>query len=128
MDFNIFEGLECHGVPVVVISQGRVVVDHGKVNHATYTHTHTPSPCCVCRWMLFVGVVAIFPVLPTRTLSTREYSREIVCVCLRLWRESLTQDQSYNYLPSRKPGYMRYCLLGIINKRTIITFTLDVIF
>lgn len=32
MDFNIFEGLECHGVPLIVISQGRVVVDHGKVS------------------------------------------------------------------------------------------------
>lgn len=32
VDFNIFEGLECHGVPVYVISRGKVVVDHGKVN------------------------------------------------------------------------------------------------
>ena len=32
MDFNIFEGMECHGVPVYVITRGKVVVDKGKVN------------------------------------------------------------------------------------------------
>ncbi|XP_019864016.1 PREDICTED: dihydropyrimidinase-like [Amphimedon queenslandica] len=32
VDFNIFEGLECHGVPVYVISRGKVVVDHGKID------------------------------------------------------------------------------------------------
>ncbi|XP_062512368.1 dihydropyrimidinase-like [Corticium candelabrum] len=32
VDFNIFEGMICHGVPLVTISQGRVVYDHGKLD------------------------------------------------------------------------------------------------
>ena len=32
VDFNIFEGMVVHGVPVVVISQGRVCVQNGKVS------------------------------------------------------------------------------------------------
>jgi dihydropyrimidinase len=31
VDFNIFEGMECHGVPLYVITNGKVVVDEGKV-------------------------------------------------------------------------------------------------
>ena len=31
VDFNIFEGMVVHGLPVVVISQGRVCVQNGKV-------------------------------------------------------------------------------------------------
>ena len=31
VDFNIFEGMECHGVPVYVISNGRVMVEEGEV-------------------------------------------------------------------------------------------------
>ena len=31
VDFNIFEGMVCHGVPVFVISNGKVVVDQGEV-------------------------------------------------------------------------------------------------
>ena len=32
VDFNIFEGMECHGVAVTTISQGRVVYDKGEVD------------------------------------------------------------------------------------------------
>ena len=31
VDFNIFEGMECHGVPLYVITNGHVVVDEGQV-------------------------------------------------------------------------------------------------
>ena len=31
VDFNIFEGMECHGVPETVVTGGRVVVDEGEV-------------------------------------------------------------------------------------------------
>ncbi|CAH8848593.1 unnamed protein product [Trichobilharzia szidati] len=30
-DFNIFEGVQCHGVPVVVITAGRVVLENGEL-------------------------------------------------------------------------------------------------
>ena len=32
VDFNIFEGMAVHGLPVVVISQGRLCVQNGKVS------------------------------------------------------------------------------------------------
>lgn len=31
-DFNIFEGMECHGVPELVIVSGRVCVENGKID------------------------------------------------------------------------------------------------
>uniref|UniRef100_UPI000392D00D dihydropyrimidinase n=2 Tax=Tetraodon nigroviridis TaxID=99883 RepID=UPI000392D00D len=31
VDYNIFEGMECHGVPVVTVSRGRVVYEEGRL-------------------------------------------------------------------------------------------------
>ena len=31
VDFNIFEGLECHGVPLVTITRGKIAYNKGKV-------------------------------------------------------------------------------------------------
>ncbi|CAI8013234.1 Dihydropyrimidinase [Geodia barretti] len=53
VDFNIFEGLECHGIPLLVISQGRVVVDHGKVCFPSLnplTLTIILFPMSIYRW------------------------------------------------------------------------------
>lgn len=42
MDYNIFEGMECHGVPVATISRGRVVYEEGQLKvspgHGRFIH------------------------------------------------------------------------------------------
>ncbi|KAK3731609.1 hypothetical protein QZH41_015862, partial [Actinostola sp. cb2023] len=44
VDFNIFEGMECHGVSVVTISQGRVVYEKGELNVVRGAGRFIPTP------------------------------------------------------------------------------------
>ena len=44
VDFNIFEGMEVHGVPVYVISQGRVCLDNGVLKVEKGVGRYIPRP------------------------------------------------------------------------------------
>lgn len=45
VDFNIFEGMECHGVPLYVLSRGKVVVDDREVKATKGSGRFIPTPC-----------------------------------------------------------------------------------
>lgn len=44
-DFNIFEGMTCHGIPLFVISNGHVVVDEGQLRVTQGQGRFIPTPC-----------------------------------------------------------------------------------
>jgi len=44
-DFNVFEGMTCHGVPEVVIARGRVVKDENGVHVEKGSGQYIPMPC-----------------------------------------------------------------------------------
>ncbi|XP_078334734.1 dihydropyrimidinase-like isoform X2 [Crassostrea virginica] len=45
VDFNIFEGMVCHGVPVYVITNGHVVLDEGQLKVTQGMGRFIPTPC-----------------------------------------------------------------------------------
>jgi len=45
VDFNIFEGMKCHGVPLTVISNGKVVYENGELNVVQGTGRYVETPC-----------------------------------------------------------------------------------
>lgn len=44
VDSNIFEGMTCHGVPIYVISRGKVVMENGKLNVTPGFGRFIPTP------------------------------------------------------------------------------------
>ncbi|KAK4471678.1 hypothetical protein MN116_005083 [Schistosoma mekongi] len=44
VDFNIFEGLQCHGVPLVVVTAGRVVLEDGELRVTQGAGRFVPAP------------------------------------------------------------------------------------
>lgn len=44
-DFNIFEGMTCHGVPEIVIVNGQVCVENGKINVTAGSGKFLPRKC-----------------------------------------------------------------------------------
>ncbi|KAJ8299594.1 hypothetical protein KUTeg_023654 [Tegillarca granosa] len=45
VDFNIFEGMTCHGVPLYVITNGHVVLDEGQLKVTQGMGRFIPTPC-----------------------------------------------------------------------------------
>ena len=68
-DFNIFEGMTCHGVPVFVISGGRVCLDEEGVSYSKilkYAAKIEKFECCFYLYIFMPqGNIYIFCVLFT---------------------------------------------------------------
>jgi dihydropyrimidinase len=50
IDFNIYEGMECTGIPVVTLSQGRVVWEDGELKTIRGAGRYIPRPCYPTYW------------------------------------------------------------------------------
>ncbi len=72
IDFNIYEGMECTGVPAVTLSRGLVVWDRGNVRSVRGRGKYVPRPCfapyweAVNRWNEVNEPTAVERVLPER--------------------------------------------------------------